>query len=450
MAEVTSNSELSRFDSRFRLLGLNNSIFNTNDLVEAELQILEAKAAPLKSQQTLLTEEKAVWESFKKSMSGLVDTFQSTRLYSPGQKKISYSAEGHVSFNASVGSLAGKYSVAVSQLAEKHQIAGKDLGSSENPIGVTDTVNLNGKDLELTGTMSLKDVVKKINEGDYGATASIISNRLILTSKESGESNALELTDGTSGGLKSLGLLNSSNGIANQLKNPQDAHYSINGVELVSSSNVITSALDGISMTLVKETTSAVNVTVEEDTDNTIKKIEELVNAYNKAISTIQSSTDKGTYLQGQTLPLQFRKVLGEITNFVSEDGKRLFEVGIEMDGTLKNGMLTLNKAKLESALKENPKQVENMFFGEKGVGKIMKDKVDRFTSETGSFSTAIEGLGKRLETINKTLDNFDSSYERQRESILAKYAAFETMMSNLNSQLSYMEMQIKALNGDS
>jgi len=45
-------AELTRFDNTTRLMGMSNSLFNTNDLVEAELQILDLQAEPKRNQNT--------------------------------------------------------------------------------------------------------------------------------------------------------------------------------------------------------------------------------------------------------------------------------------------------------------------------------------------------------------------------------------------------------------
>lgn len=448
MSSVGGFSELTNFEGRFRLMGLNNNIFNTNDLVDAEIQMLDAKLSPKKAQKDLLTEEKVVWTQFKNDFSTMTDTFRDLRFFDANKKQATYSKEGFVTLDAKSNSLDSEYSISVSQLASKHQIAGSDLGSTDTALGLTDDIKINGNTLSIGSSMSLRDVVNAVNNGDYGASASIISNRLVLTAKESGSAKEISLTDGANGSLKSLGILKVDDTLANQLMAAKDAQLKVNGIDITSSSNEVTNAIDGVTLKLQNTTSEDIKATVKGDSTDVMKKIEGLISTFNVSIQKFAKYTDKGTYLQGQTLPLSVRRAMSDVSNFVSKDGTRLYQMGIEMDGAAKDGTLKFDKTKLEEQFKNNPQKVMDMFFGESGLGKYMEDKIKPHTSATGTIQSKIDGLQGNITTLDEDITKFKSIYDIQKQSILSKYASFETMMSRLNADMAYMEAQISALNG--
>lgn len=441
-------AELTRFDNTTRLMGVANTLFNTNDLVDAELKILELQAQPKRNQKDLFTEEQAVWKNFKSDFSSLTSKFSDLRFFKTGQKDISYTKEGVVSFNAGATAQAGDYVIKVDTLASKHQIAGSDMGATDKALGIDDTIKIKDKDLKITNTMTLRDVVNAINGGSYGTSASIISNRLVLTSKDSGAANSLSLTDGANGALKTLGVLNADDSIKNELSKAQDAKYVINGIESTSTTNTVTNAVDGITIDLKNTSNEEIRISVKNNKTEAAKAVKDMVSAYNKAINQFKNYTDKGTYLQGQSIPLSVRREMTQVTNFASKDGAYLFQYGVQVDGVLKDGTLKLDEAQLEKMYNDDPQKFESMFFGQNGLGKFMEEKMLKFTGETGTINGKINGLQKSIDSINKDLKQFDVYYENQKNTILNKYAQFESTLAGLNSSMEYMKAQMSSLTG--
>lgn len=441
-------AELTRFDDTTRLMGVANTLFNTNDLVDAELKILDAQAKPKRNQKELLTQEQAVWRNFKTDFGNLTSKFTDLRFYKTSQKDISYTKEGVVSFKAGATAQTGDYVIKVNALASRHQIAGSDMGATDKALGIDDTIKIKDKELKITDTMTLRDVVNAINGGNYGTSASIISNRLVLTAKESGVANSVELSDGANGALKTLGVLNADDSIKNELSKGQDADYVINGIQATSSTNNITNAVDGFTIDLKNTSNEEIRISIQNNKTDAVKAVEDMVTAYNKAINQFKAYTDKDTFLQGQSIPLNVRREMTQLTNFASTGGEHLFNYGIQVDKVLKDGSLSLDKAKLEKMYTDDPQKFESMFFGQNGLGKFMEEKMLRFTGETGSINGKINGLQKSIDTINKDLKQFDVYYANQKKSLLKKYSDFEKTLAGLNSTMEYMKAQMSALTG--
>ena len=106
-----------------------------------------------------------------------------------------------------------------------------------------------------------------INAANIGVSATIIndgtSNRLVLTSKDSGAANSLKITatdaDGTNSdatGLSQLAYDPSSGAGAGknmtQVQAAQDAKLRIDGIDISKPSNTITDAIEGVTLNLLK------------------------------------------------------------------------------------------------------------------------------------------------------------------------------------------------------
>lgn len=440
--------ELSMFDNTIRFMGMGNTMFNTNDLVDAELQILKLQNQPLEKQREAFQIEKRAWDDFKSSLNKLSDYAWDLRNHNPNEKIVSYSSQGFVSASATAVAVEGSYSMEISSVATKHQIVGDSFGVYGEPLNREDTMLINGNSFSVTVDMNLDDVAKGINGGNYGVSASIISNRLVLTADETGTNNGIVLEDGTNGFLKEIGLLDINGGIKNELTQAKDANYSINGIALTSTTNEIKDAVAGVTFNLENETTTPITVNIKNDTEKAKEMISNFVTEYNNFNKSLHKYTDKGSPLQGKTIPLNVNMSLSGILSFVSKDGLMPHNVGIEVDGTTKDGSLKIDQAKLNEALENEPENVARMFFGTEGsLGKTLYDKIQSFTSSNGSVTNTMSGLDKRIETINDTLDKRQVFFERQRESLLKKYAQFESQMAQLNSSLSYISAQMEALN---
>ena len=444
---IESNG-LSAFGGSPQVLGLSNSVFNTTDMVDFEIQMLERNIEPDKNRLNVLSTEKKAWSSFKSDMSGLGASIDDVRFHNPNEKKVEYSKQGVVDATATANVDAGSYDINVTKLASAQQIAGKDMGASDVALGLSDTFSINGTNVAVTNDMTLRDLATAINGADSGASATIISNRLVMTSDKEGALNKIALADGANGSLKTLGVLNPDDTVANELRVASDAQFSINGIASSSDTNEVTDAIQGLTLNLTGQ--SSTTIKIDKNVEESLNKIEEFVKAYNDSVGSLMKHTAKGQVLQGQSVPLRMKMAMSSISGFVGPSGDRMFQVGLETDGDLKNGMLKLDMGKLKEQLEADPQKVENMFFGEAGMASYLKDKIGPYTGATGSISATIESLGKRITDTDKVIERKESSMDMQIESIVKKYSEFETMMSKLNNELQYMEAQLESFNSGS
>ncbi|QOQ93049.1 flagellar filament capping protein FliD [Campylobacter upsaliensis] len=394
--------------------------------VEPYKKKVEENAAKQKD----LTEIKTKLLAFQTAVSSLGDATAFAA------RKVSSSIKDNpaASLSADAGVALQSMKVNVTQLAEKDVYQSKALATDTGLVSASlnDEVKLtffqNGKEYTVTidKTTTYKDLADKISTASDGNIVAKIINtgekpdgyRLSLTSKETGEENAISFypgsketttqPDGTTKTeykenqkakdiFKNLGWeLDDSNkptdidknkkgyGIkdqANHLKKAQNAEFTMDGIKMVRPSNTITDI--GVGLTLTLNKTGEVNFEVQQDTEAVTKAMEDLVNAYNDLVANLNASTDfnsetgmKGT-LQGVSEVNSIRSTLiSALFDSVPVEGVVKDKNGNDMNATVmlsmqdfglkisESGNLSFIKSDFEKKMKEDISFAEGFFAG--------------------------------------------------------------------------------------
>ncbi|ECL3870510.1 flagellar filament capping protein FliD [Campylobacter upsaliensis] len=394
--------------------------------VEPYKKKVEENAAKQKD----LTEIKTKLLAFQTAVSSLGDATAFAA------RKVSSSIKDNpaASLSADAGVALQSMKVNVTQLAEKDVYQSKALTTDTGLVNASlnNEVKLtffqNGKEYSVTidKTTTYKDLADKISTASDGNIVAKIINtgekpdgyRLSLTSKETGEENAISFypgsketttqPDGTTKTeykenqeakdiFKNLGWeLDDSNkptdidknkkgyGIkdqANHLKKAQNAEFTMDGIKMVRPSNTITDLAVGLTLTLNK--TGEVNFEVQQDTEAVTKAMEDLVNAYNDLVANLNASTDfnsetgmKGT-LQGVSEVNSIRSTLiSALFDSVPVEGVVKDKNGNDMNATVmlsmqdfglkisESGNLSFIKSDFEKKMKEDISFAEGFFAG--------------------------------------------------------------------------------------
>ncbi|MEB2828044.1 flagellar filament capping protein FliD [Campylobacter upsaliensis] len=388
--------------------------------VEPYKKKVEENAAKQKD----LTEIKTKLLAFQTAVSSLGDATAFAA------RKVSSSIKDNpaASLSADAGVALQSMKVNVTQLAEKDVYQSKALTTDTGVISasLTSDVKLtffqNGKEYSVTidKTTTYKDLADKISTASDGNIVAKIINtgekpdgyRLSLTSKETGEENAISFYPGGKNKdgkyeekqeakdiFKNLGWeLNTSTSLkpedvekkkvgygikdqANHLKKAQNAEFTMDGIKMVRPSNTITDLAVGLTLTLNK--TGEVNFEVQQDTEAVTKAMEDLVNAYNDLVANLNASTDfnnetgmKGT-LQGVSEVNSIRSTLiSALFDSVPVEGVVKDKNGNDMNATVmlsmqdfglkisESGNLSFIKSDFEKKMKEDISFAEGFFAG--------------------------------------------------------------------------------------
>lgn len=418
--------------------------------VEPYKKKVEENAAKQKD----LTEIKTKLLAFQTAVSSLGDATAFAA------RKVSSSIKDNpaASLSADAGVALQSMKVNVTQLAEKDVYQSKALATDTGLVNASlrNEVKLtffqNGKEYSVTidKTTTYKDLADKISTASDGNIVAKIINtgekpdgyRLSLTSKETGEANAIsfypggkdkdgkyaenndakeifkklgwELDDKTKPNdvdkdKKGYGIKDQTN----HLKKAQNAEFTMDGIKMVRPSNTITDI--GVGLTLTLNKTGEVNFEVQQDTEAVTKAMEDLVNAYNDLVANLNASTDfnsetgmKGT-LQGVSEVNSIRSTLiSALFDSVPVEGVVKDKNGNDMNATVmlsmqdfglkisESGNLSFIKSDFEKKMKEDISFAEGFFAGitkykdidhaGETVETTSKDKIEDKDFQLGDF----------------------------------------------------------------
>lgn len=390
---------------------------------------------------------------------------------------------------AGSGSGAGSYSVNVSQLAAAQSLVSGAM-SSTTPVGAgTMTIELGqwgdatqssftGKSgstpisISISATDTLSSVRDKINGSGAGVLASVVTDstgsRLVIRSSATGEANGFRITtadaDGNGSDASGLSALayDPTAGIKSMTQNAaaQNAKVKINNIDIVSSTNVIENAVDGLSINVLKQ--GDLTVTVGQDKDSVKKAITDFVTSYNSLMNLLrdntkydQSSKTAGA-LQGDSTAVNLQAQLRNITSGGSTLGgayARLSDLGLNI-GTA--GTITVDDSKLSSAL-GHISDLKQLFMGtdstnaaNNGIATRWRALADQVTGMDGSITTRTAGLQTRVAANNKRVDELTDRSAAYEKRLRAQYTALDTQMAKLNDMSSYVSKITSMLNSSS
>ncbi|MEK4706557.1 flagellar hook-associated protein 2 [Bacillus sp. FSL R10-2780] len=454
---------ISDYGGRQQIWNLGNNMIDTSKLVDLELQALEMKKSPYATKKQTLANEKNVYASMKKEFGNLVQVFKDFYAFKGDEKKTTLSKDGFITAQADSAVIPGTHTITVERLAERHQITTASLTPPKTPegteqkfsldlkLGVDDVFKINGKEVEITKDMTYKDLVNKINNGNYGASVYTLGDQLFFTATTAGEEGKLKLTDGPNGFLQNIGLVTSEkdkygvNTIAHQVTGAKNAEYTINGIKGTSKTNKI-DAIPGLTINLDKVTTEPITLTIEDsDIKNSIDLIKKMKDEYNKAVKSLDLFAGENGVMQGNNVSFAIKNAMTSIFKF-SQDDKFLFSFGVQID---KSGNMNLDEEKLKAAFKDNPETTKQFFFGLSGLGHDTEKRFEGIFGDEGIIGKRSKSIEKQVIDLERKIQDIDTVNKEKQKTIIDKYAKLESQLALLDSQLKTIQAMTKTKSDD-
>jgi flagellar hook-associated protein 2 len=218
----------------------------------------------------------------------------------------------------------------------------------------------------------------------------------------------------------------------------RDAVVRVDGREVVRSSNILTDAVAGVTMTLqTAEVGTSVDLTVERDLKGGQDAMQKFVDGYNAIRTFFDEQRKTGAPLYSDSL---LRTTVDSFTSAlrteVSANGtySRLANAGVALD---RNGILKLDTDAFRTALANKPAEIEAL-LGFSGVGSAMVTATDSVTAYgTGLISNQIRTLDASQVALRKRESDARTRLDQRREQLVAQYTRMEEAMSKAQSQSS-------------
>lgn len=435
-------------------------------------QLVSAERAPMDKQIARDTSRVTTQISALGQLMGSLSTFRSalSSLKTVDVFSTRTAASGDATkFTATANAKAtpGSYDIEVVQLAKAQQLSSNPFsGGSSTTVGTgTLTLSLGTKNFSVAITdnnSSLAGIRDAINAAtdNPGIRATLVQgttgSRLVLSSAQTGAANAITVAQtGGNGGLSQIAYSAGSPGNYTEISAAQDAIVNIANAQATSATNTLEGAIDGVTLTLLKETEAdePVSLSVGYDSAAVTSRINNFVTAYNALASQIgklqsyNATTETAGPMLGDALLGSIENELRRaLTTPVTGEGAAyptLANIGIT---TQANGTLAIDGAKLKKALDTNFDAVGKLFGSEGGVGARLFAQVDERLKGGGAIETRSKTLVDQQKSLEKRKLSVDARMAVLGQQYTRQFSRLDTLLSGLQVTSSYMSQQIEAL----
>jgi flagellar hook-associated protein 2 len=368
---------------------------------------------------------------------------------------------------ASGSAQAGTHSLTVTSLAQSQTLVSE---SSTNSGYASDTAQnfgtgtitiANAADPQNPVTVnigstnnSLQGIAAAINASGANVTASVVNDgsgtpyRLAIAGNDTG---TYSLSSSLTGGTYDAPTFNT-------VVNASQAVFTLDGINMTRTSNAITDAIPGVTLTLQGKTadSSGTTITIGNDTSGVTSEINNFVSDYNSVMTLINQDTsyDSTTNTAGvlfgdptvQTIRSSLETVLTNQISGASGSFTSLADIGITSDKD--TGLLSVNSASLSSALSTDFNGVTSLFTQNTGTQGLALNKygiAEEFNqqisslinaysadgSENGIIPTAIQGLNDNITGLNNQVTAMQQNLNIEENTLTTEFTAMETTISN-------------------
>ena len=411
--------------------------------------------------------------------------------------KASSSATEVLTASALATAASGSYSVNVTALAQAQSLAATGVADTSSAIGAgtaatltLDFGTISGGTLDpstgqYTGATFIADATRTATSitldasnnslagirdainasADIGVTASIVNdgsaapNRLVLTSKQTGETSSMRIA--VTGDAALSGLLAHDPAATQHLQQTAAAHnanLSVNGIAVTSATNTVAGAIQDVTMTVAK--TGSSTLSVQNDTASVQSAVTSFVNAYNslqnvaKQLTAFDASNKTGAVLMGDATLRNIQVSIRSTLTVAQEPGSgglaMLSQIGISFQ---KDGTLAVDSTKLSVALGSQLSGVAQLFSGSGGsggYGSQMALLITGMTDANGTLTSATKGINTTLDSLGKQYDATSERIEATVARYKAQFTQLDVMMSTMNRTSAYLTQQFDNMSSTS
>ncbi|WRD28014.1 flagellar filament capping protein FliD [Helicobacter pylori] len=342
-------------------------------------------------------------------------------------------------------------------------------------------ISLNGQKLDLsaltkesnTSEENTDAIVQAINAKEGLSAFKNAEGKLVINSKTGmltikGEDalgkNSLKDLGLNAGMVQSYEASQNTLFMSKNLQKASDSAFTYNGVSITRPTNEVNDVISGVNITLEQTTepNKPAIISVSRDNQAIIDSLTEFVKAYNELIPKLDEDTryDADTKIAGIFNGVgDIRAIRSSLNNVFSysvhtDNGvESLMKYGLSLDD---KGVMSLDEAKLSSALNSNPKATQDFFYGSDS-----KDMGGREIHQEGIFSkfnqviaNLIDGGNAKLKIYEDSLDRDAKSLTKDKENaqellktrynIMAeRFAAYDSQISKANQKFNSVQMMI-------
>ena len=353
----------------------------------------------------------------------------------------------------------GQYEVQVDRLAtasslvtERLETAVESIVTGEQSLDFT-LADGDLNTITIADGSSLEDMRDAINQQSDGRlNASIINDgegyRLAVNSTDTGADASIESTN-----FSNILAADVQTTDAQVVQAGQDAAFNVNGIDIVSPTNQVEGAIQGVTLSLT-EAGATSTISVEQDSDAIREQITAFVDDFNTLKNTIgeltafDAETGQSGGLSGDMATRAVEITLRQaLTSVVDGDGfNMLSDVGISLQ---KDGTLEIDDDQLDSIIANQPDQLASFFAGndsEGGMAGQMNTAIESLVGSGGRLESAVSSSENRVASLEERFLTTESRIEQTIERYRTQFSAMDGMVAQMNQTSAYLSEQFSML----
>jgi flagellar hook-associated protein 2 len=429
--------------------GLNG--FDFKSIIDATIQSESTPLQALQTRQSALTNKDAALSSLGAQISQLettVSSLGSQSSFTNVTANVSDSTVASVSVGA--GAVTGTYNVNIGNLA-KAQVTASTTGYTNTTDVVADggsiSFTIGGQTtaaIPVTSQTTLSGLAGQINSQNSGVFASVVNdgtnNKLVVMSRQSGQSSGFTINNQlTNSSGTVLAFAPGQSASSGNAQNALDANLTVNGLNIKSATNTVTSAIPGVTLTLLKSG-GATTVNAAPDFSALETTLNTLVSQYNSLQQFVASQSATSN---GQPGPLAndptARQIMNNIRSQLMASGnggqyQYLAGVGVQFTRT---GSLSLDSSAFEAAVNSNSTDVQNLFTGTNGNNGLFSNFLSSLQSNdatSGLISTTTLADGALYKNLSDGIAAQQLRLSMRRDQLTKMYSAADQAMISMRA----------------
>ncbi|HOX28684.1 MAG TPA: flagellar filament capping protein FliD, partial [bacterium] len=444
------------------------------DSIITQLMAIERKPVTLlETKQKTLGYQKDALNEVNNSLLSLKSSISSFASGLTFENKLSSSDESQLTGTATSSASQGTYTINVTSLAQKHIVATAEQDATwtagAGVLSITATPDVPGPTFNINvAGQTLTQIRDLINAepgfSAYGTAQVItdpINNKQILTitSANTGTANRFTIVDGSG----TLGTYSS--------QAAADAALTVNGVNIQSSSNTITTAISGVTLNLKGKTGAnpPAEITIGLDEDAIVSKISDFVDKFNASTdlidkymkeekvsdATTEEDMKKGVLQSDFDLGDSKSQVRMRTTGYVDNTlttYKTLSQLGIESEasvGSIVSNNITFDESKLRAALQGDKTEVGSLLQGwATQLDTYLESETEVSVSSTlaGNYYRRILSINDQISSIDDEITNWEDKLASEEERLRSQFSAMEEALQKLQTQSTYITNQLSSI----
>jgi len=410
------------------------------------LDRLQADKRSFETQLSTLGTLKSTLSTFQGTLASLktLNAFEIYTAVSSNEAAFTATADSNAAVSTST--------IQVNKLALAHK-----MGSVA--IADTDTTTLGGAGDQITltvagnaftvngGGLTLNQLRDAINDApdNTGVSATIItettgSNRLVLTSTETGNVNAMSLSFTGSLGT-ALGLTDITD--PTQL----DSDILLDGLYTITRpGNTISDAISGVTLNLTGVSTTPDGLSISRDIDAVKASVQSFVDEFNELRTITKGMAGTGSALDTtlRSIESQMRSVFNTAPTGLTTAFTYLTEVGVTFQ---RDGSLALDAAGLEAAIATDFAGVAELFANDnEGYMFRLDSVVNDFINFDGLLKTREDSINDRVRSVEDRIFTMEFRLDLREQSLLDQFNRLDSLMGQLQGTSAFLTQQLAAL----